>query len=282
MSVFDYASAMGTDLAQQWAAQGYQLEGLPELALTVMDSYDPVHNLPLESVVRDVATFEGDLPTQRASGRNFGHPPLTLWNDPDGHFFIEMYLWSSTDMTIHSHPFTGAFAVLAGECVNEVFEFQRDGGSADLQLGMLEQSASETLVPGDARAITNGSSFIHRNLHMSRPTATFIIRTLGDGSNGLIYDEAGIALDPSLTPIQYKQLQFLEGLLRLPDLSVGRSYLQRIMKGDPSVSMSYQSIDLLLRKTQDPGAAEGLFKHFHGLPDPDQQRLRNVLEGHLK
>jgi hypothetical protein len=257
MSVFDYASAMGTDLAQQWAAQGYQLEGLPELALTVMDSYDPVHNLPLESVVRDVATFEGDLPTQRASGRNFGHPPLTLWNDPDGHFFIEMYLWSSTDMTIHSHPFTGAFAVL-------------------------EQSASETLVPGDARAITNGSSFIHRNLHMSRPTATFIIRTLGDGSNGLIYDEAGIALDPSLTPIQYKQLQFLEGLLRLPDLSVGRSYLQRIMKGDPSVSMSYQSIDLLLRKTQDPGAAEGLFKHFHGLPDPDQQRLRNVLEGHLK
>jgi hypothetical protein len=272
---------MGADLGRRWVAQGNDLAALPDLAIQIIEEYDPSTHLPLGSVVDEIAAYEGELPRQRAGGRTFGQPPLTLWNDPDGRFFIEMYLWSCTDMTIHDHPFTGAFTVLDGECTNEVFTFHEEGGTDQLRFGHLDQVAKEDLRPGNARAITNGTSFIHRNLHLSRPTVTFIMRTLWDGTTGLIYDEAGMALDPSLSPVQYKQLQFLEGLLRLPDPSQGLSYVERVMQSEPSPSMAYQAIDVLLRKTRDLKLTKELVDYLDPLLGAHRKHLSRVLETHV-
>ncbi len=190
-----------------------------------------------------------------------------------------MYLWSSMDMTIHDHPFTGAFTVLLGECRNDVFRFERKMGTDDFQFGALEQLDAERLLPGTGRAITNGRTFIHRNLHLSRPTVTFIIRTPWDGGTGLLYEEGGLAVNPVLTEGGFKQLEFLEGILRLDDLATAENHLALVIAGSREPYLAYKALDLYLRKTHRYEATERFLPLFRFLLDTEEiDHLRAVFQ----
>jgi len=267
---FEFAQTMGEAVSSRWSAHGNALDVFFEVALGVLQDFRPQDALAIPSVCKDVVRAGSRFPKQqRAGGARFGHPPLTLYNDPDLRFFIEMYLWSSMDMTIHDHPFTGAFTVLLGECRNDVFRFDRKGGTDDFQFGTLEQLAEECLVPGIGRAITNGRTFIHRNLHLSRPTVTFIIRTPWDGGTGLLYEEGGLAVNPVLTDVGFKQLEFLEGLLRLDDLETAESHLALVITESRDLYLAYKALDLYLRKTRHYQASGRFLPLFRSILDEE-------------
>jgi len=249
-TVFEIGHAMGTTLDKRWTRHGRTLDSLPDLALEVIARFEPSHTITLEQVARDVSAIAGDLPRQHGAGNaHFGQPPLTLYHHPADGFFIELYLWSCVDMTIHDHPFTGAFTVLAGECQNDTFEFSQEQVFDDLEVGALTQTRSETLGPGASLPITNERSFIHRNLHLGTPSMTLVVRTLWDGCRGLIYDEAGFAVDPGMTPAAWKQLQFLEGLLRF-DVEAARRYLLGLLADPHSAALLYYAVGVYVSTTK--------------------------------
>jgi hypothetical protein len=248
--VFDYTEAMGNAVSARWEMGMGGLKVFPEVALSVLRDFEPQRKLTIPKVCSDVVSVGNRLPKQqRAGGARFGQPPLTLYNDPGSRFFIEMYLWSSMDMTIHDHPFTGAFTVLRGQCRNDVFRFDPEGGTEDFQIGNLQQVDSEFLSPGIGREITNGRTFIHRNLHLSKPTVTFIIRTPWDDGTGLLYEEGGLAVNPALSACEFKQLEFLEGLLRLDEAETSMGHLEQVISGSKTPYLAYKALNLYARKT---------------------------------
>ncbi len=143
-TIFTYAERMGAEVSRLWASESNRLDALPDVALKTLETFSPDQALQLTRITEDIATTK-QLPRQRAGGRSFGQPPLTLYNEPDGRFFIELYLWSETDMTIHDHPFTGAFSVLNGDCNNDTFTFNATAGDQSVQIGQLDLLSAETM-----------------------------------------------------------------------------------------------------------------------------------------
>ncbi|MFI7320215.1 hypothetical protein [Streptomyces venezuelae] len=275
-SVFDFAAEFGRDLRSTWDTADGLLDAFPDASLATIEAFRPEREISLTEVTESVLAHGARLPRQRNSGTGFGQPPLTLYNDPDNRFFLELYLWSCVDMTIHDHQFTGAFVVLSGACRNDVFEFGVESSLTDLQFGAVSQVGSEQLGPGSARAITNGRSFIHRNLHLGRPTLTLVVRTLRDGVPGFIYDERGLAHDPGSTAPHQKQLDFLAGLLRF-DTAAARSYLTRLVTGEKSATLAYYAMELYARATRGTDELERLLPVLAERFGPEASRLQEFL-----
>lgn len=230
MTAVLFAKAMGETLYHEWQAVDFDLSLFPTLAYRSVISSKPADAMKVFDIPRSLLTG-GDIPPQRVNqGSLFGQPALTLYVAEDRRFLIELYLWSSVDMTIHDHPFSGAFAVLEGECQHDVFLFERSGGTPQLQTGTLTLTKTERLLPGDGRMIVNGSRLIHRNLHLSKPTVTFIIRTYRDpGLTGMIYDESGLAVAPDLSVVEQKYLDYLDGVLQLHQHHKALQMVQAVM-----------------------------------------------------
>lgn len=195
---------------------------------------------------------EDEIPEQRINqGSLFGQPPLTLYVSEAKRFFIEIYLWSSLYMTIHDHPFSGAFAVLDGVCHHDSYTFEHTGGSAQLQTGKLILKESELMKKGDCMMIFNGNRLIHRNLHLTKPTVTFIIRTYRDpGLIGMIFEETGLAIAPDLTTSERKFLDYLDGVLRLNKQDDAILMVQSLMNSNFSDYAKYRSVEIYLEHTR--------------------------------
>ena len=251
MSAFSFAKKIGDDLNYKWNESGFDISLFPALAHNVITSSSPEVEIDIFKIPFDLLN-ENEIPEQRINqGSLFGQPPLTLYVSEAKRFFIEIYLWSSLDMTIHGHPFSGAFAVLDGVCRHDSYTFEHTGGSDQLQTGKLIIKERELMKKGDCRMIFNGNRLIHRNLHLTKPTVTFIIRTYRDpGLIGMIFEETGLAIAPDLTTSEKKFLDYLDGVLRLNKHDDAILMVQSLLNSNFRDYAKYRSVEIYLEHTR--------------------------------
>jgi len=218
---------------------------LPDVALAALDTSAVVPQLTWQNLA-DVVATAGALPLQGTGG--IGDPPVTLYRSPGDAFYIEALMHSSASMAIHDHNFSGAFAVVSGDCAHQVYDYETDDPSGELTIGELTPTTSEPLFTGACRPIHNGTGLIHRNLHLDRPTVTVVVRTVWDGGRTHIYQESGLALDTHQTPVERKQIQFLAGLLRFDEAAALR-YLEQVLATTTRIGHAYRCVDLFVRRT---------------------------------
>lgn len=251
MNVFSFSKKMGDTLHHLWERENFNVDAFPSLACQTITTFNPSQEINIFDIPYDLLD-RPEMPHQRINkGSSFGQPPLTLYVSEDKKFFIEIYLWSSIDMTIHDHPFSGAFAIIEGVCRHDIYFFDKTGGSSQLQTGILTLKESEVLSQGDCRQIFNGDRLIHRNLHLSKPTVTFIIRTFKEsGFTGLIFEESGLAVAPDLNQAEAKFLDYLEGILQLHKNDTAYQMIQSLVKSDSSDYAKYRSAEIYLEHTR--------------------------------
>lgn len=251
MIAFSFAKKLGDRLFNEWRGVDFDITKFPALAYGAITSSSPECYIDILKIPFSLLN-EHEIPKQRSNqGSSFGQPPLTLYVAEEKRFFIEIYLWSSVDMTIHDHPFSGAFSVLEGVCQHDSYRFARSGGSSQIQTGILTLKDTELLSKGDCRMIFNGSRLIHRNLHLSKPTVTFIIRTYRDpGITGMIFDESGLAVAPDMTVVELKFLDYLNGVLRLHNYAKAFSLMQSLMASDFGDYAKFHSAEIYLERTR--------------------------------
>ncbi len=66
----------------------------------------------------------------------------------------------------------------------------------------------------------------------------------------MIYEPGGLAIDPAVDKVELKQLEFLEGLLRLGANVQPWPYLEQLASEASTASMAYRLGNVYLRKTQ--------------------------------
>lgn len=251
MNAFSFSKKLGDTLHHQWEKEYFDIDAFPSLACHAIASFNPAQEIKIFDIPYELLNTQ-EIPYQRINkGSSFGQPPLTLYISEDKKFFIEIYLWSSVDMTIHDHPFSGAFTIIEGVCQHDTYLFDKKGGTSQLQTGNLTLKDSEILSQGDCRQIFNGDRLIHRNLHLSKPTVTFIIRTFKEsGFTGLIFEESGLAVAPDLTHAESKFLDYLEGVLQLYNYDTACRMIQSLARSDCCNYAKYRSVDIYLEYTR--------------------------------
>jgi hypothetical protein len=119
------------------------------------------------------------LPTQLNVYNSFGQPPLTIFNN--GEFVVDLYFWMHSDTSIHSHAFSGAFKVLFGRSLHEVYTVNTlKSYSEDVIQTDIKREDVKILYPDDSYKILAGDEFCHRVIHLEAPTVTLCIRTVND------------------------------------------------------------------------------------------------------
>lgn len=171
------------------------------------------------------------LPDQVNLHNTFGQPPVTLFNN--GRFVVDLYFWLTFDTSIHSHGFRGAFRVLHGTSLHEVFKVKTSKAIApDVAFVDLGFPQAGLLMPGDVRPIRPGRDLTHGVIHLENPTVTICVKTI---------NEPGIAqwkYFPNGLAIQMRRLE--------PDLIKKIYYFQYLMGQDAKLASSY--LDRVLRR----------------------------------
>jgi len=154
-------------------------ETFPESARLCLEQLS--HPLSLRDFEAEIGEWlkTAELPKQLNLYNNFGEPSLSLFNN--GKFAIDIYFWRKNDTLIHSHGFRGAFKVLYGVSLHEVFEVETLGEFAeDLLKTKLKPQDIKVLKKGDVEQINPDMELTHRVVHLDNPTVTLCVRTVED------------------------------------------------------------------------------------------------------
>jgi hypothetical protein len=178
------------------AAEALAAEHVPELV-----SGDDVLKWVLEAKV---------LPAQEDLRASFGQPPITVYRGRRYH--IQVLYWLDGSTTIHRHGFCGAFQVLEGSSLHSRWEFsERKRISTRMLVGQAKLLRVELLRRGNIVEISH--DLTHGLFHLEAPSATIVVRTDGDTSDGPQYEyhPPTIALDPFFVdPLLERHLQVLQ------------------------------------------------------------------------
>ena len=178
------------------------------------------------------------LPEQVNVYNGFGQPPLTLFNN--GHFVVDLYFWQTLDTSLHSHSFSGAFQVLHGRSLHEVYKvIKKEEFYPDIFTSELKLEVKEMLNIGDIREIKRGLDFSHRVLHEINPTVTLCIRTINDKSPQWHHFDNGLSIQkigPEASDI--KRLSILD-YIYTQDHSRAENYVATLLNTfSPSLTMN--------------------------------------------
>lgn len=207
--------------------------------------------------------LHGTLPNQQDPNCIFGMPPVTIYQDPARRFYVDIYLWAGgsglQDMAIHDHTFSGVFMVLDGICENLEYCWSESRAvGSNLTLGDLRPNSAEKLGPGDVRTIVAGEGFIHRNIHVSAPTLTIVLRTHNViGSTAHVYHEGGIKVVPvALDPRQQRLIRAVSVGGAIGEFSVLDEVRALIRSGDDSADFALKLFSVLYRACALDGLSE--------------------------
>lgn len=212
MNVFD---ELGQSVEQEWSRAGFEIGRFPDIAAAELDSANLSSRVDYEDVIRWIAGSE-KLP-QQVGRLTFAQPPVTLyWNS---RFHVDVLFWTTATTAIHEHPFSGAFAVLAGSSLQSTYEFvPRDRVTAESVLGDIRLATASLLRRGDIQPIRSGSGLIHSVFHLDTPSVTVVVRTLrdADAGPGRQYLRPHLALEDSAPDgLLTRRLQLLDLLVRI-------------------------------------------------------------------
>ena len=183
--------------------------------------------------------LESKIPTQLNVYNSFGQPPVTVFNN--GEFVIDLYFWMHADTSIHGHAFSGAFKVLFGRSVHELFSVKnKKSYSHDVASTDITREEVTVLNPGDTQKILPGDLFHHRVVHLDNPTVTLCIRTCNDKTIPQWHHfENGLSiLKRELDESVYKKLFYFDYLFS-KDQEIGAKFVDQFLQSiDSSVAMN--------------------------------------------
>lgn len=210
----EFFQKLGGLVTRLWKERDYNEEEFPEVASRVLSELPPDQNVSFWDVAKWALTCER-LPAQADLSADFGQPPLTVYNGRD--FRIEVLFWVQGVPAIHQHSFSGAFHVMHGSSLQNLWEFEpTDQVAMRLTLGHLSLKKAELLRKGDSRPIIAGKQLIHSTFHLDRPSLTVVVRTLGEANKQPQYSylPPTIACDPfHMIPSVQRRTQLLRMLL---------------------------------------------------------------------
>jgi hypothetical protein len=216
----------------------------------------------LKDLESDISKWmmESKLPTQLNVYNSFGQPPITVFNNGD--FVIDLYFWMHADTSIHGHSFSGAFKVLYGRSVHELYEVKtKTSYSHDVETTDIERVEVDVLRPGDSKKILPGDMFHHRVVHLDNPTVTLCIRTCNDKTIPQWHHfENGLSiLKRELDESIYKKLFYFDYLYSKNE-SAGIELLDQFLK---SIDSS-EAMNLFEQLTVDTmGISEASLDYFY-------------------
>ncbi len=242
-TLIDFANTLERD----WSIEDHSQKALSFLS-------DLSINQTLEVFESSVAEWMGscNLPKQVNLYNNFGEPSVSLFNN--GKFAVDLYFWRKNDTIIHSHGFRGAFKLLYGLSLHEVFNVQTaEKFTSDIKRTSLESQKINILKPGDVHEIT--PELTHRVVHIDDPTVTLCVRTVEDTEleqwhhlpTGLSYKKKNLSekLVKQVLYFQYllnsdslKAEQFIKNLLTGLDVSSQISLYESLCYGEVGLDES--------------------------------------------
>lgn len=209
MQLFD---ELGVHLDRAWEAVDFREDSFPRLAADALAAARIPDRISGDDVLQWVLEARA-LPPQEDLQASFGQPPITVYRGR--RFYIQVLYWLDGSTTIHRHGFCGAFQVLAGGSLHSRWDFSAQGSDdARMPIGQTRLLGAELLRHGNIVEITR--ELTHGLFHLDPPSATIVVRTLGDVSYGPQYEyhPPTIAVDPFFVdPLVERQLQVLH-LLR--------------------------------------------------------------------
>jgi hypothetical protein len=136
----------------------------------------------IQDVVLEILNLD-TYPNQFSPLSNFGEPPITLFMSSSSNFILEIYIWNDFHTMVHDHSFEGAFTILHGQSIETEYDFNSEQTLGIAHLGVLNKKNFFHLTPGDVRKIKRGNQFIHKVIHISKPTVSMVLRTYNEVGN---------------------------------------------------------------------------------------------------
>lgn len=213
-----------------WAQTGYAPQEFTNLATENLAKLSYQLDLKqLNGLLTKWLLTANRLPEQVNVHNTFGQPPITVFNN--GKFVVDIYIWRGCDTSIHSHGFRGAFRVLHGHSLHEVFDVETESIVApDVLLTRLRRPKLEILSAGDVRTIEPDQALTHRVIHLENPTVTLCVKTLNEtGLSQWHHFESGVAIKKRhVDPGHFKKAYYFQYLLET-DEAEADAFLQAWM-----------------------------------------------------
>lgn len=204
------------EIKKNWDKLGNPIDRFPDLAFQHLLNFNWLFDHQdfyklLDSI--------GPLPLQTFPGREFGELPFTVYRDEK--FIIDIYIWNSFETSIHDHHFCGAFKVIQGRSLHQVYEFEEKKKINSLiQYGELKRIKTENLTVGSAQKIELADKFIHQVCHLGAPTVTLCVRTNNLFDNLFSYHTSGFRFKYNLNTSKVaKYLDYIDCLFNSKDRS---------------------------------------------------------------
>ena len=163
-------------LDQPWIEARKAGESFSSFAYRALQNHTFHQNFDLEQSIKEVLELQ-EYPHQINPNSKFGDPPITLYTAADKSFYLDLYIWTESQTSTHQHTFEGAFSVLAGQSIETEYSFVAEKDHDKSQWGKLLPKDLLHLKPGMVREIKFREKFIHRVLHISKPTISLVLRT---------------------------------------------------------------------------------------------------------
>ncbi|HKO58518.1 MAG TPA: hypothetical protein VJ276_21815 [Thermoanaerobaculia bacterium] len=189
----------------EWKGAGYEPGDLPAIASRALTEERPDRGYDL-GVLADWTLAAPELPDACNPFGPLGPPAFTVWSNP--RFYVNVYVYTTPEVVVHDHDFSGAFMNLSGVTIHCTYEF--GGGDAideTVRVGALRLKGIEAISEGRVRRIEAGERFIHQVWHVSQPTAVLVVRTP--------------PLTPSPRQFQYLRPSIATQVFRTDSLSMG-------------------------------------------------------------
>ena len=237
MKPFD---ALARKVAREWRRTHESLAAFPGIATRALEDFEyGLTNRELDEALARRLLETRALPDQVNLHNTFGQPPVTLFNN--GRFVVDLYFWLTFDTSIHSHGFRGAFRVLHGKSLHEVFKVRTSRAvSPDVALVRLGAPQASLLEPGDVRPIQPGRALTHRVVHLENPTVTLCVKTINEPRIAQWkYFRTGLAIHMRhLEPSLIKKIYYFQYLLDR-DATKASTFLDQVLRGlDRSTCMN--------------------------------------------
>jgi len=199
-----------------------------DAAVHAFRATSPASRVDLERLLRWLQTTAELPPTTQDD--NFAQPAITVYRDD--RFRIEVLFWTEQMVeTCHSHVSDGAFCVLSGTRLHQVYELHgaRDV-TENLTLGALRMGPIEVLGPGDIRALTPGLDFIHSEWFNDPVSVSLGIRPHGimKEKHDLFFPGIGWRMEHAATFLAEKRARIL-AVARLYGMALYRSVTAEMM-----------------------------------------------------
>lgn len=199
---------LGHRIDASWKSADFSERDFPRIAAEALNAACIHDRISGDGVLQWVLNASV-LPSQEDLRGSFGQPPITVYRGRRYH--IQVLYWLDGSTTIHRHGFCGAFQVLEGSSLHSRWAFSEHRRISNRMLvGQTKLLGVELLRRGNVVEISQ--DLTHGLFHLDVPSATIVVRTDGDTSDGPQYEyhPPTIAVDPFFVdPLVERHLQVL-------------------------------------------------------------------------